>query len=179
MRTALKDPKEPQGPGRLTAPTLLLIVVAVAAGCNRGPEYGEVEGTLTLHGKPLSDVEIEFLPEPEQGSNGPRAAAATDAQGHYRLKTSRARREGVVVGKYRVCVTDLSALPPLPLPGGPEAPSVASPAGGHTPQAAASREARVPPQYGRPTETPLRGVEVRAGKQTYDFDLGSELVRTQ
>lgn len=122
-----------------------LVVVAWMSGCGRGPEYGEVSGVVTRGGRPLEDVQVRFIPDPELGTQGFTAQGLTDSEGRYRLYSGHASRSGAVVGKHRVCVLDP-----------------------HDPEASGKR---VPPPYLRVNETPLRAVEVRVGEQTYDIDL--------
>jgi hypothetical protein len=153
--------------------TLLVACLLLSAGCGGGPQFAEVEGTLTLNGKPLPDAEVAFLPDPEQGFRGPQATSYTDAQGHYRLRCEAAHKKGAAVGIYRVCIHDIAALPspdlldpanPARLPGMPPT----SP-----PRADKAKAARVPQDYASPATTPFRDVEVKAGKQTLDFDVKS------
>src|SRR5262249_23588724 len=82
------------------------------AGCGQQP-YGEVTGVVTRAGRPLPDVEVRFLPDPEKGTTGRHSAARTDAQGRYRLAASDAGRDGAPVGFHRVCVYDLLADNPF------------------------------------------------------------------
>jgi hypothetical protein len=66
-----------------------------------------VEGTVTLDGAPLPDVEVVFVPDPARGNTGNNASAVTDAQGRYRLRSPKEGRDGAAVGAHRVVVTDL------------------------------------------------------------------------
>ncbi|MGL4551752.1 MAG: hypothetical protein ACRC33_11235, partial [Gemmataceae bacterium] len=63
-----------------------------AAGCGR--PLASVEGTVTLDGRPLPDAEVQFLPDPTQGTTGPPSSAYTDPDGRYATTT--------VVGTHRV-----------------------------------------------------------------------------
>ena len=74
-----------------------------AAGCARGPEFAEVEGTLSQGGKPLKNVRVEYWPE----SDGPKSSGVTDDQGRYTLKTEDGRTPGAVVGPHKVILKDL------------------------------------------------------------------------
>ena len=87
-----------------TAGTLLLYF-----GCSAAPEYGEVEGIVTLDKQPAANLHVVFMPDPELGTRGPSSDAFTDAQGRYHL-VSRKGRDGVVVGLHRVCIHDAFAL---------------------------------------------------------------------
>src|SRR5262245_25411894 len=82
----------------------LLLPLAVV-GCG-STKHGEVEGVVTCHGEPLPQVEILFLPDPDQAPTGPLASAYTDSHGRYRLRTAKTRHDGAIVGKHQVCLTD-------------------------------------------------------------------------
>lgn len=87
------------------------ILAAALVGCNRGPELAEVEGTVTLNGKPLEKVRVEFHPAGE----GPRATAVTDANGKYVLMSDGGGRAGAVVGSNKVVLKDVSMYPDRPI----------------------------------------------------------------
>lgn len=94
--------------------TVLIAVV----GCGpSGPTIAEVEGTVTMDGKPLSMASVVFIPE-----NGRPAGAITDENGHYVLNFTEGR-EGAIPGKNKVSITtkrdpgkdvDGNALPAYP-----------------------------------------------------------------
>jgi hypothetical protein len=142
----------------------LLLAWTLLPGCERGPEFAEVEGTVTLDGKPLPEVEVVFLPDPEQETRGPRSACYTDDDGRFHLRTDKGK-DGAAVGVCRVCVVDIRALA-----GAASAPGV-------TPEVRAAKKlggpSRVPVAYNTSTLTPLRGVEIKPGKQTIDIDVKS------
>jgi hypothetical protein len=168
-------------PCRLGCPALLLVLVPLGAGCQRELPYGEVEGVVTLNGKPLTDIEVVFLPDPEKGSRGRRSTSLTDKEGHYRI-TSDAGRAGAPVGLHRVCIIDQlnppwTPVPALPgedgkVPAGMKGPAgtKAGPAGREDP-----KRPRFPAAYGSANSTPLRDVEVKEGTQKIDFDLKRDL----
>jgi hypothetical protein len=136
------------------------VTLAGLLGCSGGgPEYGEVEGTVTLKGQPLANVEVVFMPDAESGTVGQTASAYTDERGRYRLWCEPAQLHGAVVGTHRVCVHDIAAMPLPPLEAG-------AAGGAYRPQ-----PLRVPSRYSDARQTPLRGVEVRSGAQTLDFDV--------
>jgi hypothetical protein len=150
---------------------LALASLVAAPGCNRGPQFAAVEGTVRLDGRPLREVEVVFLPDPEAGTLGPSSSAYTDERGHYNLATAQGQ-SGAVVGTHRVCLRDLATLPlPTPRVDSEGRPGGAGPPGAKQP--VKSKPARVPPQYSSATQTPLRNVEVRPGMQPYDVDLSS------
>jgi hypothetical protein len=98
--------------GRMDLPrcawALLSTVLAaclLSCGCG-GPGYklAPVSGRVTLHGKPLADVQVSFQPSQEGRSEpGPGSFSTTDADGRYSLKTvTEPPREGAVVGRHVV-----------------------------------------------------------------------------
>ena len=153
---------------RLIALLLWLASLWAAAGCSRGPRFAEVEGKITLNGRPLPDMEVVFLPDPEVGTLGPSSSGYTDDKGHYQLVTNKGQ-SGAVVGTHRVCLRDLTTLPTPPLLEAESNSQRAGPRGGK----AAPKVSRVPAPYSSSQETPLRAVEVKPGGQTLDFELGS------
>jgi len=56
---------------------VLAASVVLLVGCDSGPKLIDVQGTLTVAGKPLDKIHVEFWPE----GNGPRSIGLTDAQG--------------------------------------------------------------------------------------------------
>lgn len=77
-------------------------------GCNRGPQYAEVTGIVKLNnGKPLDNVLVEFMPEPDHEPTGPRSSGVTDKTGRYVLKCENST-PGAVLGKHRILLRDLS-----------------------------------------------------------------------
>ncbi len=155
---------------RWAAPVVLAVCLLLFTGCG-DPVFAEVEGTLTLDGQPLPNVEVAFLGDPEKGNRGPHARSYTDEQGHYQLRCEAAPKQGVFVGVYRVCVHDIAALPPLDLPD----PTNPERRPGQPPRLPSrlkkTKPARVPPDYTNPAKTPLRDITVKPGKQTLNFDI--------
>lgn len=148
---------------------LATVLVGLAAGCSRGPEFVEVAGVVTLDGKPLPEVEVVFLPNSEKGNKGPRAAAYTDKQGHYKLHCDQANRDGTVVGPTRVCIIDITAVASLAsMPGRRMPGELAAPDA----KAEQGKVSRVPADYKIPTRTPLH-VDVQPGRQRLNFDIPS------
>jgi hypothetical protein len=144
-----------------------IVSAAAGPGCSRGPQFADVSGTVTLNGRPLPDVEVVFLPDPEAGTVGPSSTAYTDTKGYYQLVTNKGQR-GAVVGTHRVCIRDLAALPLPPILNAEGNPERAGPRGARP----APKPSRVPAPYSSSQETPLRAVEVKRGGQTLDFELG-------
>src|SRR5262245_60836265 len=90
---------------RITAVCIAAFVL-LTAGCS-GPERGVVEGVVRRNGRPVPDVVVTFLPEPDSATRGLRATAQADGEGHFRLR-SEDQNDGVVVGAYRVVIEDLA-----------------------------------------------------------------------
>jgi hypothetical protein len=156
--------------------TLLTAVLLPLAGCASKHPYGEVDGIVTLDGKPLANVEVVFLPDPEKGNTGRRSVALTDNQGRFRL-ASDAGQDGAPVGFCRVCINDLLAGPPGVAIPAPLAEKGAEPAGepNPAPQAANKSRSRFPSQYGSAAATPLRDIEIKPGSQSINLDIKRHL----
>ncbi|MCI0461629.1 MAG: DUF4198 domain-containing protein [Gemmataceae bacterium] len=84
---------------------LALLTLLPAVGCGGGG-FAEVEGTVTLNGKPLENVMVEFVPDPDKGTTGPRSTGVTDAQGRFTLKRDN-QQSGAAIGYHRVILRDL------------------------------------------------------------------------
>ena len=85
---------------RLVCPALFLFV----CGCGGGPQFAEVEGTVTQGGKPLQNVRVEFWPD----GDGPKSTGTTDEQGRFVLKSEDGKTAGAVVGPHKVILKDLN-----------------------------------------------------------------------
>lgn len=83
------------------------VAMAIAAvgvvGCGgvKGPEVATVSGTVTLDGKPLPNVNLQFVPEESGGSP---SYGGTNADGKYQLLFNQ-NRKGAMLGKHRVQIT--------------------------------------------------------------------------
>lgn len=76
-------------------------LVVTTAGCgSKGPETAQVTGTITLDGKPLELIQVEFWPEV-----GARAIGKTDDTGKYSM-TLDGGKPGASVGLTRVLLKD-------------------------------------------------------------------------
>ena len=85
--------------------TLTLIGV-LAAGCSSQPPMTEVSGTLTMNGKPLGNIRVDFHPDPDQKTSGPGSSGKTDENGKFTLMCSN-KKPGALIGFHRVILTDL------------------------------------------------------------------------
>lgn len=90
---------------------LAVLLLAAAAGCGaeKGPQIGQVEGVVTLDGKPLANAAIIFKPVHGRESN-----AVTDSQGHYSL-SYKPDTTGAIVGNHRVSISTKSEFQPKEL----------------------------------------------------------------
>ncbi|HJZ59508.1 MAG TPA: hypothetical protein VKE74_31480 [Gemmataceae bacterium] len=131
-----------------------LCLASVVAGCGKPYEIGEVEGVITIDGKPLPQARVEFHPDAENGTKGPSSGAETDEQGRFKLTyylpNASAPLDGAVVGKHKVLVFDLK---------------VAADSTGAT-------RLRFAPSYTQIGTTPLTK-EVKPGKQTIEIELNA------
>lgn len=80
------------------------VVVTLAAcggGSDGAPDLGQVTGTITMDGAPLTDASVTFMPE------GVRASSAmTDSAGKYELIYIRDEK-GAAIGKHKVVISKL------------------------------------------------------------------------
>jgi hypothetical protein len=84
---------------RYIAMALATAVVLSSIGCGgSGLDFGQVNGKLTLDGKPLGNAEVTFQP-----ASGPLASGESDAQGNFKLMSSTGDK-GALVGSHKVLV---------------------------------------------------------------------------
>src|SRR5262245_34539488 len=87
-------------------PGLASVVLMLAlTGCNRAPtlEFAEVEGKVTLNGRPLHGVLVRFYPVSDSKEQLPYATGVTDATGYFTLRHGK-DKPGALVGTNRVVV---------------------------------------------------------------------------
>jgi hypothetical protein len=143
-------------PCRFALLPALLALLVVMGGCGKPmPQIAEVEGTVTIKGKPQSRLLVRFLPDPDKGNNWPvNGEGQTDDKGKFQLKYHHAGQEGLgaAVGWNRILIEDtrLSGL----AQGQPRPPQI------------------IPVAYNSPATTPL-SKEVKPGKQTIDLEVGN------
>lgn len=137
----------------------VVLLAAAAGGCGGPPAVAEVDGTVTLGGRPIAGAEVFFYPVVDGGDALPTAAAVTDDSGRYVL-TCATGQPGAVVGKHRVAVS----YPPPPR-GDDPAPPPRRPA------------VDIPVQFTVLSTSPLV-VEVQpGGRQTIDLKLDARAAR--
>lgn len=155
---------------------LLLLALPLMVGCSQELPYGEVEGVVTLDGKPLQHAEVVFMPDPERGTKGRRSVSLTDKDGRYRI-ASDLGRDGAPVGVHRVIVNDMliPKLGMIPIAVTPEeAGTPGVPIGLKAPPGPSSpdpKKSRFPEAYSDAIKTPFQGIEVKPGLQTIDLKL--------
>lgn len=149
--------------------SLIALSAALAAGgCGpSAPPLAAVDGTVAANGRPLGNVEVVFVPD--GGTPGREAAAYTDSAGRYRVPHDPAEGVGVPVGVHRVLVRDADMYLVPPASGiDPESGEAAAADSGAKP-GPARKASRVPLAYGDAAKTPLRGVRIQPGSQTFDI----------
>lgn len=149
----------------------LACFLILPSGCSDELEYGVVEGSITLDGKPLTDVQVVFLPDPELGGRGRRSTSLTDEKGRYRISSDMGQA-GAPLGFHRVCITDLKAGLPGVAPMQPDD-NPTGPVGIRMEDVVPKNKpkSRFPEEYGDSARTPLRSIEVKPGAQVIDLDL--------
>jgi len=133
----------------------LALVTLFIAGCGGGSDVdlAQVEGTVTLDGKPLAGVNLEFTPAGESGGSPSYSSGPTDANGHYKLMYT-FDKPGAMVGKHTVRIT------------------TAAPEGEDDEEDDETViEEKLPARYNAKTELTA---DVQPGSNTIDFDLKSE-----
>jgi len=98
---------------RLVLTLLFFALFLGAVGCGRGdlPDLGEVRGTVTLDGKPLAGVNVQFFPDA-----GRPAVGTTQNDGSYQLMYTHGV-SGTKVGSAAVIIAWPDGEPgPVPVP---------------------------------------------------------------
>lgn len=124
---------------------LLILVTALTIGCNSATT-GTVSGTVTVDGKPVNGLEIEFTPI---GHNAGTAMAYTHDGGQYQLVVGRGD-SGIPVGDYQVTIKVYSDDPDSGVP-----------------------NLSLPATYTQPDQTTLKET-IKGGANPINFDLKSE-----
>ena len=136
-----------KGPGIFVLSAAFL--AAGLAGCSQGPTVGQVSGTVTFRGKPVTDGTITFI----NPTTGFAAEAGLSKDGSYVVKTPEG---GLVVGDYIVMVNPLIYV------------DASNP---RTPPSPVERPAsNIPEKYRNQGRTPLRAA-VQKGPNTFNFDM--------
>ena len=129
----------------------------------------EVQGLVTLNGKALPQVRVQFMPD--KRTVGPTSVGATDENGRFTLLCAD-ERPGAVIGWHRVVITDMRVLlPRTPRQGRRDDFDKEA-----RPKQPVEQPSRVPEKYTTIRQTPLM-VEVKAGKQEFEVDLSQGVIR--
>jgi len=78
--------------------------LVLVTGCGGGPNTADVEGVVTIDGKPVPGVEITFQPV----DGGRASVGVTDETGRYRLNYSPSA-SGALIGDHRVTIVAVDA----------------------------------------------------------------------
>jgi hypothetical protein len=138
---------------------VLSLISLAAAGCSSKAVLAEVSGVVMLNGKPMPDAVVQFLPEPDKGTQGPMSSGSTDVEGRFQLMCSD-QRPGAVVGFHRVIIQDARSIPHARSDFSTEKPPALIPP-------------RIASIYASAAGTPLRQ-EVKPGPQTVTIDVKSK-----
>jgi hypothetical protein len=154
-----------------TATLFALIALGAAAGCGASSvPVAPVAGVVTLGGKPLGHVRVQFLPDANQKTVGPASGGATDDQGRFKL-TCADGRTGAVVGWHKVVINDMRVrLPRTPRHGAGTDDNVKTGNADDVVQKQVYQGPRVPDQYTTSGRTPL-SIEVKPEKQEIPVEL--------
>ena len=134
-----------------------MFLASFSSGCGRsnGPQFGSVEGTVTMDGKPLPNAQIAFQPIGDNKDKGGPSIATTDEDGYYELQYT-LNQEGAVVGKHLVKIKTAGTI---------------EDENGN----AVQQPEKVPARYNVYAEkTPEMNVDVESGGKTIDFALTSD-----
>src|SRR5262245_50285588 len=77
-----------------------------ALGCSNQNKLIPVSGQVTMNGKPLGNVRVDFHPDPDKGTRGSGSSGTTDAEGNFTL-TFAPNQPGAIAGHHRVILEDL------------------------------------------------------------------------
>jgi len=132
-----------------------LALIGLQSGCGESLEVSEVTGIVTLNGKPLDLVHVEFWP-----NEGPRSFGKTDEQGRFTLETDDRTQKGAVPGKHKVALRDMWPMKDDYLGDGGEWVDMSK-----------GKRSRIDSKYYDAPMSPV-SVEVMAGKaNTFDFPV--------
>ncbi|QDT53470.1 hypothetical protein Pan44_14870 [Caulifigura coniformis] len=139
------------------AMTFLVLNLAGCGGPGDAPDLGQVTGTITMDGTPLSGVAVMFSP-----LDGRPAMGKTDAEGKYELNYIRSTK-GTKLGKNKVQIGNTEEEDDPSAETGDDA--------GPAKKAAKSSKAVIPARYNTRSELE---VDVKAGENVFDFQLESK-----
>ena len=143
-----------------------LLLAAALAGCGGGGELdvGEVQGVVTLDGKPLPNAVVTFVPK----AGGPSGVGKTDAEGKYQLLTVNER--GAVIGEHMVSIVCVPETPAAAESYSSDDPRYAEAMAKRTNYKQAKPVTKLPERYNLQTELVE---EVESGSNEINFELKS------
>ncbi|WP_428306667.1 hypothetical protein [Lacipirellula sp.] len=133
---------------------IAIAIAAISCGCSdREYEIAEVEGVVTINGRPGDGIRVEYAPDGSQDGKGPSSTAETDDQGRFQLQfyddDIGSMQRGAAVGWHPIVVTDRR---------------LAESATGR------NLRMRLPAEYMSIGSTPLKR-EVVSGKQSHEITI--------
>lgn len=141
---------------------VIAVTTLVVMGCGpTAPQVVEVTGTVTLDGKPLDRIQVEFWPE----VSGPTSYGLTDDQGRFTLASQDGAKKGAVVGKHKVILQDTSIIVDRRM--GREVENV---------DVTQGKKPRILEEYANPISSTL-SAEISPDKRNVDFDVKPYVAR--
>ncbi|MCC6508988.1 MAG: hypothetical protein IT423_07765 [Pirellulaceae bacterium] len=80
---------------------IVILALMAASGCDEKTKLAEVTGVVTLDGKPLELIQVEFWP-----TTGPRSIGKTDTEGKFTLEIDDRTQKGAIPGTHKVALRD-------------------------------------------------------------------------
>lgn len=139
--------------------TVMLLSLTGCGGSGDQPDLGQVQGTITFDGKPLSGVVVVFQPD-----SGRPARGRTDAEGKYELTYIR-QTQGTKVGHNRVEVAPSEEEDDTA-----DAEADTESVSNKRPGKFKSGKPKIPARYNIKSELEA---DVQPGENTFDFELTS------
>ncbi|XZE20471.1 hypothetical protein SH449x_000344 [Pirellulaceae bacterium SH449] len=85
----------------ITSFVAILLIATLCTGCGSSLNTEQVTGTITLNGKPLELIHVEFW-----STEGPRSIGKTDESGNFFLELDDRTMKGAVIGTHKVMLRD-------------------------------------------------------------------------
>ncbi|QDT67023.1 carboxypeptidase regulatory-like domain-containing protein [Calycomorphotria hydatis] len=87
----------------LTLLSLVCVLSILGCGQSDGPKLGEVDGIVTIDGKPTANLKVLFVPT----TGGRTSQGTTNSEGYYQLYYS-ASKLGAIVGEHEVTISEIA-----------------------------------------------------------------------
>lgn len=152
---------------RVLAVALGSVALIAISGCNSGPPTGDVSGTVTMDGQPVTNAIVTFVPQ----GGGQNAIGKTDGSGKYELY--RRGDRGALLGPHSVVITTVQepAAPVQEISSDSEEYLKQATSGNLSDYNRAIVHEPIPARYNKQTTLTA---EVNKGQNTFDFELTSE-----